>query len=206
MVTSDKEIGKRIAKKRREKGISQEKLAMLTNSSQGLIAKVETGTRKIQVDLLILIADVLETDCDYLLRGIETEHLQISTATGLSESAIAKLCDYNCKTDSFGKQMNNYDKIQALEALLCIDEGQSVLNGIHQYLSCDYSQFYTDIPNENGDGFTPYNHSIGFKSHNSLVSAAYTFVGPQNFEFAAIAKITEDIKALKKALSEKQKR
>ena len=197
----DKGIGERIAKKRIEKGLSQEELAARVNSSQGLIAKIETGNRKIQVDLLADIAEVLSTDCDYLLRGIPSKYLTAAESTGLSESALTKLREYNCG-GSWGENI-----IEAIEALLSSKQGENILMEIYKYLEYDFSQFYITEVNENGDGFLPYDSPIGFKGRNGT---SYWFLSSTYFEDAAVGNITESIKKMKIAylnqLEEKQSR
>lgn len=200
----DVEIGGRIAELRKERKMSQDSLAKATNSTQALIAKIETGKRKIQIDLLVLIADALGTDCDYLLRGIKKEHLQIADATGLSEKAISRLCSYNREKTLLNQMMIDFDRREALEALLSSDEGQGVLDSIQSYLNCDFSRFYTDSVNEDGD-FKPYDHSIGFRAKKTLAGPKYLFFGPEKFEIAAAATVLDAVKALKKAVVNAEK-
>ncbi len=203
----DRGIGERIAKKRIEKGLSQEELASRVNSSQGLIAKIETGNRKIQVDLLLQIIDVLDTDCDYILRGIPTKYLSAAESTGLSDRAISELKKLNHSDESpinLNAFMLDRERIDAIEAFLGTEEGKNALTQIWHFLACDFTKFYTDRVAEEGDDFLPYNHSIGFKMNKACASRSYLFVGPENFEFAALARINEAIRELKKAMYNEQ--
>ncbi|MBR6163904.1 helix-turn-helix transcriptional regulator [bacterium] len=54
-------LGKNIAKARKEKGFSQNKLAELLDISREHLAKLETAKRRISTKLLFKLADVLET-------------------------------------------------------------------------------------------------------------------------------------------------
>ena len=59
-------IGKRIAEIRKSKGLSQAKLAELTNIAPGNIARIETGRYSTGIDLLSKIADALGYKFDFI--------------------------------------------------------------------------------------------------------------------------------------------
>lgn len=59
-------IGRRIAEIRKEKGISQAKLAELTGMAPGNIARIETGKYSTGVDLLSKIANALNYKLDFI--------------------------------------------------------------------------------------------------------------------------------------------
>ena len=58
-------IGKRVAWIRKEKGISQAKLAELTGIAPGNIARIETGKYSTGIDILSKIADALNYKLDF---------------------------------------------------------------------------------------------------------------------------------------------
>ena len=57
----------RLKQLRKEKGISQLKLALDLNMSQNTISRYETGEREADYRALILIADYFDVSIDYLL-------------------------------------------------------------------------------------------------------------------------------------------
>ena len=57
----------RLKSLRKEKGISQLKLALDLNISQNSISRYETGEREADYRTLILIADYFDVSIDYLL-------------------------------------------------------------------------------------------------------------------------------------------
>lgn len=61
-----KRIGKRIAEIRKSKGLSQAKLAELTDIAPGNIARIETGRYSTGIDLLSKIADALGYKLDFI--------------------------------------------------------------------------------------------------------------------------------------------
>ena len=198
-------IGNRIKELREKKGMTQQQFAELLHVSREKVVKIENGTRGLQIHDIPLIADVLDTDCDYLIRGIKKEHLQVASATGLSEKAISKLISYNKEKNKLNQMMIDFDRREAVEILLSSDEGQDVLDSIQSYINCDFTRFYTDSVNEDGDGFVPYDHSIGFKAKKTLAGSKYLFFGPDKFEIAAAATVLDAVKALKKAVVNAEK-
>ena len=69
MAVDYKLIGERIKIKRKEKKITQEKLAELLDVSVGYVGQLERGITKINLDRLSEIADLLDTDITVLLGG-----------------------------------------------------------------------------------------------------------------------------------------
>ena len=63
--------GKRIAKLRKKKGLTQEQLAEKLSISYSLLAKVESGSRAASIDLLVEMKAFFNTTLDYLALGIE---------------------------------------------------------------------------------------------------------------------------------------
>lgn len=61
-------IGERIRNARIRKGLSQETLAELTNSSLSRISRLETGKTMVSIENLIQIANVLDVGIDELLQ------------------------------------------------------------------------------------------------------------------------------------------
>ena len=59
-------IGKRIAEIRKSKGLSQAKLAELTDIAPGNIARIETGRYSTGIDLLSKIADAVGYKLDFI--------------------------------------------------------------------------------------------------------------------------------------------
>ncbi len=57
-----KQIGKNIARIRKEKGFTQEKFAELMDKSWSYVAKLETGTQNFSIGKLIDIAEYLNVD------------------------------------------------------------------------------------------------------------------------------------------------
>lgn len=68
-------VGMNLKKIRKEKGISQLKLAMELNMSQNTISRYETGEREPGINELIRIADYFNISIDYLLERTQNPHI-----------------------------------------------------------------------------------------------------------------------------------
>ncbi len=71
MYYDQKESGKRIAKLRKDKGLTQEQLAESLNISTDYVGKMENGRYGGSVDLLVEISEFFEVTLDYLVLGKE---------------------------------------------------------------------------------------------------------------------------------------
>jgi len=61
-------LGRRIRRKRQEKGLTQQQIASKLNLSPSFYGHIERGTRVPSLDTLVLIANELRTGVDVLLR------------------------------------------------------------------------------------------------------------------------------------------
>ena len=66
MISERERIGNRIAELRKDKGISQAKLAELTGMTSGNIARIETGRYSTGIDILSKIANALGYKIDFV--------------------------------------------------------------------------------------------------------------------------------------------
>ena len=81
-------IGERIVHLRKVKGISQGDLAKALFVKREVVAYWEEGRRDLKTDYTIKLADYFGVTCDYLLRGIQSENVDIARATGLNDKSI----------------------------------------------------------------------------------------------------------------------
>ena len=61
-------LGKRIRTHRKLKNMTQEELAQAAGVSCSFIGHIERGSRKLSVDTLVKIAEILQISCDSLLQ------------------------------------------------------------------------------------------------------------------------------------------
>lgn len=75
MKLNDTQIGERIKKARKEKGLTQEQLAELTHLSVTHISAIETARSSFSISTLVNIAAVLKISTDWILfEGREISH------------------------------------------------------------------------------------------------------------------------------------
>ena len=73
-----REIGSRLKQTRKEKNLTQEKIAELLGISQKHYSEVERGITGLSIKHLIQISDILSVSLDYLLKGTLPKYASIS--------------------------------------------------------------------------------------------------------------------------------
>lgn len=68
-----KEMGKRVAQRRKELGLTQEKAAERCGLSQQFFTSIETGGKNVRGESLLKLAMGLDISADYLLTGRVTD-------------------------------------------------------------------------------------------------------------------------------------
>ena len=66
-------IGERIKEARQERGLSQEELAQIINSTKSAISRYESGKRQPRIEQLKSIASALDVDVNWLMNGYTLE-------------------------------------------------------------------------------------------------------------------------------------
>ena len=81
MDNSNLEVGKRITEKRKDRGLTREKLSELADVSVQFLADIEKGRKSMTVSTLRRIAAALGVTTDYIVNGIEqfSENEHINT-------------------------------------------------------------------------------------------------------------------------------
>lgn len=64
-----KGIGKRISERRKQLGLTQERIAEVMDVSIQMISNLERGNKAIKIDNLIKISEILGVSTDYILTG-----------------------------------------------------------------------------------------------------------------------------------------
>ncbi len=89
-----KEIGKRIARQRKIKGISQQVLAEQTNLSVGYISGIESGNKVASLKNMLNIANTLDMSLDFmLLTDITSEKIKNNSYILEFQSMIEEIGD-----------------------------------------------------------------------------------------------------------------
>ncbi len=163
MNCSDRDIGKRIARLRKEYSkksgtkLTQDGLAETVKLSRTIIAKIETGVQPLTPGQLEDIAKFFGVSVDYLVTGISSENTTVADELGLANKSIETLKRWqnafveNGKAESDERGRN---RLFALNVLLQSDEGAETLDDIYAYLTTDFENaWYTEDKIESHDGF-----------------------------------------------------
>lgn len=114
------EIGKRITELREQKGMTQAELARAISVQRETVNQWERGNRDLKTKYTILLANYFNVTCDYILRGIRAENVNIKTELGLDDEAILRLKYYNLKNINI-----NYEKGKNLNITTSYDNDKS---------------------------------------------------------------------------------
>lgn len=71
--------------------IHQDDLAGALGISTGSVSSYRNGKKEPRLSMILKIADYLNVDCNYLLRGVSSDQLDIYDVTALSPGAISQL-------------------------------------------------------------------------------------------------------------------
>ena len=91
-------IGERIRKLREGKKLTQQQLAKEMYVKRETVNQWENETRDLKTDYTVKLADYFNVTCDYILRGIKSENVDINRALGLSDKAIDQLIKLSSET------------------------------------------------------------------------------------------------------------
>lgn len=94
-----KAMGLRIRAKRKEMGLTQEKLAEMIDISPSHVGEVERGTSVCSIEVLVNLATTLGLNLDTLVKGIDEENADgafseiLETMTTENKKLYLKLCE-----------------------------------------------------------------------------------------------------------------
>ena len=84
-------IGSRIEKLRKKIGLTQADLAKKVDVKRETVVQWESNTRDLKTAATVKLADVLGVTCDFVLRGVEAENVDVHKDLNLSDKAILVL-------------------------------------------------------------------------------------------------------------------
>lgn len=81
-------LGQRVRKLRESKKMLQQEVADALHISVSAYAKLESGSRGISSENCIALADLFGVTCDYILRGIDSENIDVCKKTALDQATL----------------------------------------------------------------------------------------------------------------------
>lgn len=118
------EIGEKIDELRAEKNVTLKKLAKRLNITEGSMSMKMRGKRPFTVDELFILSDIFKVTLDELVRGVNTEYVNIHRTTGLGNAAISALHSFS-----------TYETPKRVKALNLALSHHQVLDAIARYIS-----------------------------------------------------------------------
>ncbi len=198
------EIGSRIRELREKRGMTQSELATKLLTSRETVNMWERGSRDIKTGMIIALADALQTSCDYLLRGIETNNIDICEDLGLSNEAINHL-RFLREASQSGEPIE-HEQLHAIDSLLSSIYG-TILEEIHDYFATDFMHPYVmsnAFAESEDDAYAEMDeYVISFKQESLLSTQSSTSrhsfmeIDADVYENAFLARITDKMKLLK---------
>ena len=149
------EIGNRIRHLRNMHGLTQKELsekveAKNLSCSREVVNQWEGGRRDIKTAYTVALAEIFNVTCDYILRGIEAENIDVCSRTGLSQNAIELLEKMeeikdntreivtSLEDDSDGEELDNKGKAileESKESILQLIVNEYIINRFISYVA-----------------------------------------------------------------------
>ena len=120
--------------------MTQADLAKEMHVSREAVNQWERGARDIKSGTIVALAHVLKTNCDYILRGIDTENIDAAQNYGLSNSVLQFLKGLAEAAEE--GEWDEEDELIAINGLLETNGAIVVIEYIYNYLVTDFSHPY----------------------------------------------------------------
>lgn len=133
-------LGMRVRELRQKKGLTHQELADLIGTSRGFITKLENGERDLKSWAAVELADALGTTCDYLLRGIEPENIDVVNELGLDNFSIQSLKALNAMRTSVCTAYFASSIQKGLNNFLSCAKGNVLITKMQRYLTLDFTE------------------------------------------------------------------
>lgn len=110
-----RQIGRRVKELREAKKTKQKEVADILEISVSAYAKLESGDRGLTSENCIALADYFGVTCDYILRGISAEYVDVYSGTGLEPASINALLS---RKRTLTLLQNNYQEYHSKGSVL----------------------------------------------------------------------------------------
>jgi len=140
-------VGNRIREKRKEMGLSQEKLANMLGYNRTWLANIETDKRDLAGQETILkICDILKISPTYLLTGYDDSDLELGSNLGISGDVINSLREWQ-KMHIQEEKKRGTDGFPIIEQIdyivsVLVNRPQLVMM-LWEYFTADYTDWFS---------------------------------------------------------------
>lgn len=129
----NQEIGCRLKKLREENGKTQKEISNVLNVTPAAYGKIEAGDRGLSSEYCIQLADYFGVTCDYILRGVSSENIDICSRTGLEQETISvlesnmqRMKKTNDRIQLYEESLKNYIVNQMIQSSVFLNELASI--------------------------------------------------------------------------------
>ena len=131
------ELGNRLYSLRESRGLTKATIADMLDISLDAYSKIESGARGLKASHAIALADYYDVSCDYILRGIQAENLDVCSETCLTSETIDSLKARKTNIEqklSLAKSMDESSSVSDFYEFQCImyTAGNYLINAILQ--------------------------------------------------------------------------
>lgn len=178
-----------------ERRIHQDDLASALGIATGSVSAYRNGKKEPRLSVILKIADYLNVDCNYLLRGISSDQLDIYDVTALSPGAISQL-----------KNTSPQNRQKWGRVLSDLITHPWILDALHAYLYNDIDSVarWNGPSNDKFEGKPPDEYervvALADSKHGKFV-----FSDPAILEDAILLKAEGDIRKIKEKRKEAEK-
>lgn len=178
-----------------ERKIHQDDLADALGISTGSVSAYRNGKKEPRLSVILKIANYLNVDCNYLLRGVSSEQLDIYDVTALSPGAILQL-----------KNTTPQNRQKWGRVLSDLITHPWILDALHAYLYNDIDSVgrWNGSPNDKFEGKPP----DGYERVVVLTDSkrgGRVFIDSATLEDAILLKVEGDIRRIKERRKEAEK-
>ena len=130
-----KEIGRRIRDLRINKGVTQNEIANILGMKSAGYSKLESGGCALGYEHCITLADFYGVTCDYILRGINAENVDIYKKTNLSQASVLNLSSVQAEREEIIQKIREtQDSFNNDANELSIDEYWNIIHNLRKRL------------------------------------------------------------------------
>ena len=120
---------------------TQEEIGKILGMTAAGYGRLESENRSaLKPEHCILLADFYNVTCDYIIRGINTENVDICKRTGLTQASVEKLEHFKSARDSILRELRNLNpnsddryKIELREELCYYNILHSIINSLMRH-------------------------------------------------------------------------
>lgn len=144
-------------------------------------------------------AELFDTTTDYILRDVQSDNVELSDATGLSNDALCFLKKLKYDAETIPNAFVTYtNTIYTIEKLFTTNSGNNLLREIGNFVRCDFTQAYSELVDTDTQSPAPITSSLGFRVNGDF--ELYQYYRPELFEQSAAELLVDAVRQMKREI------